>query len=59
MDAVDPTQNTKLSCDCIKKAVDKPISQTASRTRLNIAHATNLTDIGNCMFNEFNPPNKN
>lgn len=42
MDAVHPTMATKVSCGWIKKGVDKPIEQTASRTRVNVVGAIEL-----------------
>ena len=36
MDAVHPTQATKITSGWIKKGTDKPIETTGSRTRLNI-----------------------
>ncbi|MBF0218340.1 MAG: IS630 family transposase [Gammaproteobacteria bacterium] len=45
MDAVHPTQATKISAGWIKTATDKPIKTTASRTRLNIIGALQLSQI--------------
>jgi transposase len=42
MDAVHPTMATKITCGWIKKGVDKPIAQTASRTRVNVIGAIEL-----------------
>jgi transposase len=42
MDAVHPTQATKITSGWIKKGVDKPIETTGSRTRLNIVGAIRL-----------------
>ena len=57
-----PNQNTKFKIQNLLvvglKAVDKPILTTASRTRLNIVRVTNLTDIGNCIFNKFDTINQ-
>lgn len=39
MDAVHPTQATKITAGWIRKGVDKPIETTGSRTRLNIVVA--------------------
>ena len=39
MDAVHPTQATKVSYEWIRKGVDKPIETTGSRTRMNIVGA--------------------
>lgn len=41
MDAAHPTMATKVVCGWIKKGVDKPIAQTASRTRVNVMRALN------------------
>ena len=43
MDSAHPTMATKVVCGWIKKGVDKPIAQTASRTRVNIMGAIELT----------------
>jgi len=42
MDAVHPTQATKITAGGIKKGVDKPIETSGSRTRLNIIGAIRL-----------------
>lgn len=42
MDSAHPTMATKVVCGWIKKGVDKPIAQTASRTRVNIMGAIEL-----------------
>jgi len=42
MDASHPTMATKISHGWIKKGMDKPIAQTASRTRVNIIGAIEL-----------------
>ena len=42
MDASHPTMATKISQGWIKKGIDKPIEQTASRTRVNIIGAIEL-----------------
>jgi transposase len=42
MDSAHPTMATKVVCGWIKKGVDKPIGQTASRTRVNIMGAIEL-----------------
>ena len=44
MDSAHPTMATKVVCGWIKKGVDKPIAQTASRTRVNIMGAIELTN---------------
>ncbi|SNX50671.1 hypothetical protein VTH8203_04332 [Vibrio thalassae] len=46
MDAVHPTQSTKLSYGWIRKGQDKVIEKTGNRTRLNIIGALPLQDIG-------------
>jgi transposase len=45
MDAVHPTMATKISHGWIKKGQDKPIAQTASRTRVNIIGALELASM--------------
>ena len=45
MDAMHPTQATKVSCGWIKKGTDKSIKTTGSRTRLNVVGAVNLKNI--------------
>ncbi|ENM5740489.1 IS630 family transposase [Vibrio mimicus] len=45
MDAVHPTQSTKLSYGWIRKGQDKLIETTGSRTRLNLVGALSLKDI--------------
>ena len=42
MDSAHPTMATKVSCGWIKKGIDRPIAQTASRTRVNIVGALEL-----------------
>lgn len=42
MDAVHPTQATKITAGWIRKGVDKPIKTTGTRTRLNIMGAIEL-----------------
>ena len=42
MDSAHPTMATKVACGWIKKGVDKPIAQTASRTRVNVMGAIEL-----------------
>lgn len=43
MDSAHPTMATKISCGWIKKGVDKPIEQSASRTRVNVMGAIELS----------------
>ena len=45
MDAAHPTMATKVVCGWIRKGVDKPIAQTASRTRVNVMGAIELTSM--------------
>jgi len=45
MDSVHPTMATKVACGWIKKGVDKPIAQTASRTRVNVMGAIELSSM--------------
>lgn len=45
IDAVHPTMATKSSCGWIKKGIDKPIAQTASRTRVNVVGAIELNSM--------------
>ena len=54
MDAVHPTQATKITSGWIRKGVDKIIETSGSRTRLNIIGALNLSDIANTIvtYNE-------
>ena len=43
IDAAHPTMATKVVCGWIKKGIDKPIAQTASRTRVNIIGGIDLS----------------
>lgn len=45
MDSAHPTMATKVACGWIKKGVDKPIAQTASRTRVNVMGAIELNSM--------------
>lgn len=45
MDSAHPTMATKVVCGWIKKGVDKPIAQTASRTRVNVMGAIELASM--------------
>lgn len=42
IDSAHPTMATKIACGWIRKGVDKPIAQTASRTRVNVTGAVEL-----------------
>ncbi|POE02266.1 IS630 family transposase [Pectobacterium odoriferum] len=52
IDAVHPTQATKLSYGWIRKGHKKSVKTTGSRTRLNILGALNLSDIGNTVIHD-------
>lgn len=58
MDAVHPTQATKITSGWIRKGVDKVIETTGSRTRLNIIGALNLSDISNTIVSYNDTINK-
>ena len=45
MDSAHPTMATKVVCGWIKKGMDKPIAQTASRTRVNVMGAIGLAEM--------------
>ena len=45
IDSAHPTMATKVVCGWIKKGEDKPIKQTASRTRVNVMGAINLSSM--------------
>ena len=45
MDSAHPTMATKVTCGWIRKGLDKPIAQTASRTRVNVMGAIELTSM--------------
>jgi len=57
IDAVHPTQATKISNIWIKTGEDKPIETTGSRTRLNIVGAIELKDIGAAIINRYDTVN--
>jgi len=57
IDAMHPTQATKVSCGWIKKGQDKTIETTGSRTRLNIVGAIDLNDIGSALVNRYEKVN--
>jgi len=42
MDAVHPTQATKVTCGWIRTGIDKTIETTGSRTRVNVVGAIRL-----------------
>ncbi|MDP0561513.1 MAG: transposase [Candidatus Endonucleobacter sp. (ex Gigantidas childressi)] len=53
MDAVHPTQATKITSGWIRKGVDKVINTTGSRTRLNIIVAIELNNLSAAVFEQF------
>ena len=53
MDAVHPTQATKLACGWIKKGTDKIIETTGSRTRINIIGALALNNIAKTITEQY------
>jgi len=53
MDAVHPTQATKVSCGWIKKGTDKTIETTGSRTRLNIIGGIELGHIAHAVTAQY------
>lgn len=57
MDAVHPTQATKITAGWIKKGVDKPIETTGSRSRLNIAGALRLGHLSAAIINRYETVN--
>jgi len=57
MDAVHPTQATKITAGWIKKGVDKPIETTGSRTRLNIVGAIRLGHLAEAIIDRYKTVN--
>lgn len=57
MDAVHPTQATKITSGWIRKGVDKVINTTGSRTRMNIVGAIELADLSAAVFDQFKTVN--
>ena len=53
MDAVHPTQATKITAGWIKKGVDKPIETTGSRPRLNIVGAIRLGHLADTIIDRY------
>lgn len=53
MDAVHPTQATKVTSGWIRKGVDKPIETTGSRTRLNIVGAIRLGHLDEAVIEHY------
>ena len=57
MDAVHPTQATKVSSGWIKTGMDKPIKTTGSRTRINIIGAVRLGHIAQAVTSQYDTVN--
>jgi transposase len=57
MDAMHPTQATKVSCGWIKKGQDKAIETTGSRTRLNLVGAINLRNLADAQVKRYEKVN--
>lgn len=57
MDAMHPTQSTKVSCGWIKKGHDKTIETTGSRTRINLIGAVNLHNIADAQVKRYEKVN--
>lgn len=57
MDAVHPTQATKITSGWIRKGQDKVINTTGSRTRLNIVGAIELSHLSGAVFDEYQTVN--
>ncbi len=57
MDAMYPTQATKVSYGWIRKGQDKAIETTGSRTRLNIISAVDLNNIANAKVKHYDKVN--
>ena len=53
MDAVHPTQSTKLSCGWIRKGGRTAIETTGSRTRMNVIGALSLSDIARTVARDY------
>ncbi len=57
MDAVHPTQATKITAGWIKKGTDKPIETTGSRTRLNIIGPIKLGALSKTITHQYKTVN--
>jgi len=57
MDAMHPTQATKVSCGWIRTGHDKAIETTGSRTRLNIIGAIDLNNIADAKVKRYDKVN--
>ena len=54
MDAVHPTQATKITAGWIKKGEDKPIKTSGSRTRINVVGAIQLGHLEKAVIRQYN-----
>jgi len=57
IDAMHPTQATKVSCGWIKKGHDKAIETTGSRTRLNLVGAIDLNNLAAAQVRRYDKVN--
>ena len=57
MDAMHPTQATKVSCGWIKKGHDKAIETTGGRTRLNLVGAIDLNNLAGAQVKRYEKVN--
>ncbi|MCN4144333.1 MAG: transposase, partial [Thiohalomonas sp.] len=57
MDAVHPTQATKITSGWIRIGTDKPIKTTGSRARLNIVSAIQLAQLANAVSSQYDTVN--
>ena len=57
MDAVHPTQATKVSCGWIRKGMDKAIETTGSRTRLNLVGGIELGKLSEAVIRQYDTVN--
>ncbi len=53
MDAVHPTQATKITAGWIRKGEDKAIKTTGSRSRINVVGAIELGHLGNAVIKQY------
>ena len=57
MDAVHPTQATKVSCGWIRKGMDKTIETTGSCTRLNLVGGIELGKLSEAVIRQYDAVN--
>jgi hypothetical protein len=57
MDAVHPTQATKVTSGWIRKGVDKPIETTGRRTRMNLVGAVRLNHLAEAVVHDYETVN--